>query len=98
MQNRKEKQKMKKIKCPCCGNYTFEDCGGDGPLFEICDVCGWMYDPVTHSRPDTLRGANGITLNEARENYRKYGYYDKRLMEISSFRDPYPDELPENNE
>lgn len=37
------------------------------PEFEICDICGWENDPNQLQNPETLRGANQMTLHEARE-------------------------------
>ena len=87
---------MKKYQCPCCGFYTLK--GGEfeaGPLFEICDVCFWQYDEVAHDKPDTLLGANKVTLNQAKENYRNFGASEKRF--VNDVRKPLPEELPENN-
>jgi uncharacterized OB-fold protein len=62
--NKDEIMKMKKHKCPVCGNYEFpmED------SFDICDVCGWEDDQYQINHPDET-GANSITLNEAKEQY-----------------------------
>ena len=83
---------MKNVKCPCCGYYTHtEDCY----LFEICKVCFWQYDLTSHDTPNVKSGANKISLNEARENYKKYGVSE--LEYINNVRKPLPEELPENN-
>lgn len=58
---------MNRIKCPCCGYYTQLVEREDEPLFEICEVCLWQYDAVAHDKPDTMLGANSVTLNQARE-------------------------------
>jgi len=86
---------MKRYKCPCCGFFTFESDFGDGPLFDYCDVCSWQYDPVAHDKPDTLVGANKITLLKARSNYQKYGASKPEYT--NRVREPLEDELPENN-
>nr|DAR08421.1 MAG TPA: cysteine-rich protein [Caudoviricetes sp.] len=47
--------------CPCCNVGMIEsDC------FDICEVCGWE-----ESHPDYKGGANHMSLNEAREAYKK---------------------------
>lgn len=52
------------IKCPCCGKtYVGE--------YDICSVCNWENDPIQLDKPDTRRGANQMTLNEARIAYKK---------------------------
>lgn len=88
------KFKEQKYKCPCCGNYTLNVMEGyDVPLFEICKVCGWMYDEVDQEHPDRA-GGNRISFNDAKENYRKFG----RVLEDLDFgRLPLDSELPENN-
>ncbi len=55
--------------CPVCGQTEFEMHGS----YDICEVCGWEDDPLEGNRPDYGGGANGITLTEARERYKKYG-------------------------
>ncbi|MCL2081633.1 MAG: hypothetical protein FWH04_00105 [Oscillospiraceae bacterium] len=84
---------MKKNQCPCCEFYTFDP---DYTLFEICEVCLWQYDEVAHDEPDTMLGANKVTLNQAKENYKKIGVKEERLL--GGGRKPEPDEFPENNE
>ena len=60
----------KKHKCPCCGYYTLDD--GPG-RFDICPVCRWEDDNLQGDDPTRCGGDNGISLNEARENYKKFG-------------------------
>jgi len=86
---------MIKIKCPCCGYYTHLLENENEPLFEICEVCFWQYDAVAHDKPNTIRGANAVTLNQAIENYKLFGISEKRF--IGKGRSPTQDELPENN-
>lgn len=52
------------VKCPCCGKTSVSE-------YDICGVCGWENDPNQSFKPDTCRGANHMTLNEAREAYKK---------------------------
>lgn len=88
------KFKEKKYKCPCCGNYTLDVMEGhDTPFFEICEVCGWMYDEFNLKYPDKA-GGNHVSLNEAKENYKKIG---KKRKDIDFCRPPFDSELPENN-
>ncbi|NLB54084.1 MAG: hypothetical protein GX808_14260 [Syntrophomonadaceae bacterium] len=58
--------KNKKL-CACCGKPTLEK----DSLFEICEVCGWQDDAVQNDDPGYAGGANEMSLNEAREAYRK---------------------------
>jgi hypothetical protein len=66
-----------KYRCPCCGQATLEERGGD----EVCHVCYWQDegqdDPVAD---EVWGGANGkLSLNQARENFRRCGAYDPRI-------------------
>lgn len=86
---------MKRVKCPCCGYYTHY-AKDYLYLFQFCDVCFWQFD-VTHDEPDRVIGANKISLNEARENYKKYGICKPWHLGKGLNREPLPEELPENN-
>ena len=80
-------------KCECCGNYTLleESCGTDN----ICPVCYWQDDYVQLHNPAFAGGANKESLNQARENYKVFGVCSKEYTKY--VRNPYLDELPENN-
>ena len=71
-------------RCPCCGNYTLWERRYN---YEICPVCFWEDDVVP-----VAGGANGISLREAQENYRKMGAMDE--ASLGSVRKPTPEELP----
>jgi hypothetical protein len=51
-------------KCPVCGKTTVEEYG-------ICDICGWENDPVQSWTPTLAGGANRMSLEKAKEAYRK---------------------------
>ena len=51
--------------CPVCGQYSFTE------PHDICPVCGWEDDKVQLRDPDFAGGANEMSLNEARESYRR---------------------------
>jgi hypothetical protein len=55
--------------CSVCGHHTFEVVGDWG----TCPVCGWNSDPVQEAVHDDPTGANGISLNEARQNFQTIG-------------------------
>jgi hypothetical protein len=76
--------------CDCCGYVTISDPYRGS--HEICDVCGWQDDDLQFDDPNMLGGANSISLNEARENFKKF----KKAKPKSHFdvRDPLPDEIP----
>ena len=82
-------EENEKYRCPCCGYKTL-----DLPppnTFDICDVCFWEDDGVQFRRPDYRGGANDVSLNEARANFRKFGAKEERF--IGKTRKPYEDEL-----
>ncbi len=57
------------LACPVCGYKTFEVLGD----WDTCPVCGWNSDPVQEAVHDDPTGANGISLNQARENFQEFG-------------------------
>lgn len=57
--------------CPCCGFLTCDE--EPGGSYDICPVCFWEDDPVQLRDPDYRGGANKVSLNEARENFGRYG-------------------------
>lgn len=67
---------MIKYKCSCCGCYAL----AEDEEFEICPVCFWERDHVQESQPDYAGGANKMSLNEAQENYARYGACSEELM------------------
>jgi hypothetical protein len=54
---------LEKEKCPCCDNKTLSERDN----FEICPICGWEDDPIQNEQPERWGGANGISLNLARD-------------------------------
>ncbi len=69
----------KKYLCPCCENYTLDDGPGH---FEICPVCYWEDDNIQRDDPDYRGGANDISLNEARKNYKKIGAMSQEYCDM----------------
>ena len=59
----------KKKMCPCCQQHFFSERNA----YEICPVCGWEDDPVQRRDPDFEGGANKLSLNQAREQYKNRG-------------------------
>jgi hypothetical protein len=57
------------IKCPICGKYDF----AEEDDYDICTICGWENDGLQMSQHDYAGGANWLSVNQARENYRCYG-------------------------
>ncbi|MBE6653511.1 MAG: hydrolase [Ruminococcaceae bacterium] len=54
--------------CLCCGCKTLASRGE----YDICPVCFWEDDPEARN-PDEMNDCNGVSLTEARENYKKFG-------------------------
>jgi len=84
---------MTRYPCPCCGYLTLlEEPPG---TFDICPVCGWEDDNVQFRNPDWAVGANKVSLNRARLNFRSLGYAAETAKHI--VRPPTADELPNRN-
>lgn len=67
--------------CPCCGNITIPN-GGNAIVY-ICPICLWEIDFFIHSDDEPSDQNHGLTLNQARENYKKFG---ATLEELASHR------------
>ena len=83
----KKKEKKLKYKCPCCGYYTLKELG----VYVICPVCYWEEEPDQLEDPDLEEQANTVSLNQARENYKKFGACEIRFKKY--VRRPKKDEL-----
>jgi hypothetical protein len=76
--------------CPCCGYLTLEE---EPPgTYQICPVCVWDDDNLQFERPNLRGGANDVSLNEARRNFRRHGASERRLRRLARL--PRPDEKP----
>jgi len=82
-----------KYACPCCGFLTY-DIKPDGD-YDICPVCFWEDDPVQKENPDFEGGANHVSLNQAKINFKLYGACEEKM--ISYVREPFEDEMPEES-
>jgi Cysteine-rich CPCC len=78
--------------CPCCGSLTLEGDEGD---YDICPVCFWEDDPVQLRDPNYEGGANAVSLEQARRNYRRYGVSEERFKD--DVRRRTPEEQPREN-
>lgn len=65
---------------PCCGYLTIND--ADEIITDICEVCFWQYDEVAQDNPDRVIGANKISLNIAKKNYKLLGAVEERFLDI----------------
>jgi hypothetical protein len=61
----------RRFPCPCCDLLTLDD--RPPGTFEICPVCGWEDDGLQFVDMEREGGANRISLDQARENYREFG-------------------------
>ena len=80
---------MIKYKCVCCDYRTLSS--QPPGTFEICPVCYWEDDNVQFDDPNYDGGANNISLNKARENYKRIGAIIDDY--IKSVREPLDDEI-----
>jgi len=80
--------KEQKNRCPCCGYYQFDKGPGS---FEICPICYWEDDKIQRDDPDYQGGANPLSLNECRNNYKKFGACEARF--IALVRKPTQEEI-----
>lgn len=55
------------IKCPVCGKYEFENIDD----YDVCPFCNWENDDYQRRYPDEDGGANRMSLNQAREAWKK---------------------------
>lgn len=69
--------------CPCCGHLTLDEPVGS---WLICPVCGWEDDLTQLRWPDEAGGANKVSLREAQENYRAFGF--SKLARRERVREP----------
>ena len=76
--------------CPCCGYLTLSK--APGGTYETCKVCFWEDDGVQLRDPNYRGGANKVSLNEARENFRQHGASEERFR--AHVRPPQADEQP----
>jgi len=57
--------------CPCCGFLTLS--APPPGTFTVCPVCCWGDDDTQYRYPDYAGGANEVSLQEARLNFRLFG-------------------------
>lgn len=75
--------------CPCCHYLTLSE--EPSGTFEICPVCFWEDDNIQNDAPAYEGGANGISLNQARDNFRRFGAIKEKY--INNVRRPLPEEF-----
>ena len=71
---------MTNYACPCCNFKTLKE--KPTGTFQICPVCYWEDDNVQFYDHNYQGGANELSLNEARENSKKYGVSDLKFKDL----------------
>jgi hypothetical protein len=66
------------IECPVCAMPVFAPNDFPGS-YCICPKCGWEDDNLQYYDPDYEGGANNVSLNQAKENFKKHGIADPDL-------------------
>jgi hypothetical protein len=64
-----------KVECPVCQFLAFDKDDFPGS-YCICSECGWEDDNLQYLDPNYEGGANNVSLNQAKENFKKYGICD----------------------
>jgi hypothetical protein len=67
-----------KFQCPCCGFYTFDEDVDD--TYDICSVCFWEDSGLQLRDPDYAGGANKVSLNQAKLNFKNFGASDEESI------------------
>jgi hypothetical protein len=80
----------RRFRCPCCGFLTLQK--APPGTFALCKVCFWEDDALQFHQPDREGGANTVSLNQARENFRVHGVSEPRFR--PNVRPPLPHEKP----
>lgn len=63
--------------CPCCDYVTLPERG----RYIICPVCYWEDEGIDINKLHKQSGANnGLTLHQARANFRKFGAFEERRV------------------
>ena len=66
-------------RCPCCGHPTYPVPPKDD-IGYICHICWWENDPFIQSDDEPSDQNHGMTLHQAKENYKKYGISAPHLL------------------
>ena len=65
---------MCNFRCPCCNFKTLKE--KPTGTFQVCPICYWEDDDVQFYNQDYENGANMVSLNQAKENFKKYKVSD----------------------
>lgn len=91
MEKKRVKNKFGNYECPCCECFTLSE--GQSNSFDICEVCFWEDDGIQLDDPNCEGGANQVSLNEARINFKRFRASEAAF--IDCVRPPKNDELPD---
>ena len=83
-----------KYPCPCCRCITLPVPEKEA-LAYICPVCLWEVDTFIQHENEPSDQNHGLTLAQARVNYRSFGVVRKGLLQYC--RPPKPEELAKEN-
>ena len=64
--------------CPCCNFDTFKS--EERLSYVICPICFWEDDPIAFEDPKFEGGANGVSLIQARRNFKEFGACEKDMI------------------
>ena len=90
-------KKYKEMDCPVCGEFYFSELTDDeieGHDFIRCSVCGWINDSNQTQNPDSLDGANELSLNDYKKEYEKKKEEDPNYNYLTSSYVAEPHECP----
>lgn len=79
-----------KYQCPCCNYNTYIAPPGEDAGY-ICPVCFWENDGRADSEEEASECNHGMTLKEARENFRRMGACEEAMLPY--VRAPKPEEM-----
>ena len=79
-----------KYPCPCCKHITFP-VPSDEAVAYICPVCYWENDVFITKDDEASDENNGMTLNEARRNFKQFGACSVNMLKY--VREPLPEEI-----
>ena len=68
------------------------DCTPGSGTYVLCPVCFWEDDQIQFEDPDYGGGANKVSLNEARNNFREFRASERQF--VHKVRAPREDEMP----
>lgn len=67
-------KKYREMDCPVCGKFYFSRLNDDEVAFNDfiqCAVCGWKNDLHQTEYPNSVDGANELSLNDYKKDYEK---------------------------